>query len=70
MSAVLKRHHMVSLLELILSFVNKYETRLLLKQVLAVTADLRILDQRKRFLLKDKASKPKTYCEKQLEANC
>ena len=53
MSAVLKRHHMVSLLELILSFVNKYETRLLLKQVLAVTADLRILDQRKRFLLKD-----------------
>lgn len=36
------------------------------KQVLEVTADLRILDQRKRFLLKDKASKPKTDCERQL----
>ena len=40
------------------------------KQVLEVTADLRALDQRKRFFLKDKASKPKTYCEKQLAANC
>ena len=36
-----------------------------------VTTDLRVLDQRKRFLLKDKASKPKTDCEKQLAAaNC